>query len=140
MEQSSGSPSSISSRRNNRSAWFLNISKCEGSSEITINYKNTKGIVAPFSKSKSNANVKIAFGTPEKCDLVVSKDKDETYETLVFTSKRKETARFRVDTLNSFEGGVNYFSKKITSLVVELLVHQHKTPEVVDSKDKKLKI
>ena len=98
MEQSSGSPSSISSRRNNRSAWFLNISKCEGSSEITINYKNTKGIVAPFSKSKSNANVKIAFGTPEKCDLVVSKDKDETYETLVFTSKRKETARFRVDT------------------------------------------
>ena len=103
------------SPKRNRSAWYLNISKCEGSSALTIIYKNTKGHIAPFSKKN-----KIPWGTPNKCEYVLTKDKDcgGTYGEFKFTTKRRETEKFREDGLNSFEDGVSNFSKKITSMIV----------------------
>ena len=55
-----------------------------------------------------------------KCEYFVKKVGDEHLGEFKFTNKRRESAMFREDVLNNFnvEGGVNDFSKRITSLVV----------------------
>jgi hypothetical protein len=109
--------------KRNRSVWFLTVSKCEGTSEIVINYKNTKGTISPFSKSKSNAIVKIPWGTPNQCKFLVTQKGNEKIGEFIFTTKRREVEKFKEHSLNSFEGGVNSFSKKITCLIVEKKQH-----------------
>ena len=122
MDSTSGGMSSLAPKRN-RSVWFITISKCDGTAEIVINYKNTKGTIAPFSKSKSNASVKIPWGTPNQCNYLVTQKGNEKFGEFKFTTKRREVEKFREDSLNSFEGGVNSFSKKITCLIVEKKQH-----------------
>ena len=107
------------SMRRNRSAWFLTISKCSDINEVTINYKNTKGQAAPYSRSKTSSIVKIPWGTPIKCEYIITKKEGETFGEFKFTNKRRETEMWREDALNSFEWDVNSFSRKIASMIVE---------------------
>ena len=101
MDSTSGLSSPAPKR--NRSVWFITVSKCEGTSEIVINYKNTKGTIAPFSKSKSNANVKIPWGTPTQCKFLVTQKGNDKFGEFSFTTKRREVEKFREQSLNSFE-------------------------------------
>ena len=68
---------------------------------------------------KVNAIIKRPFGTPVKCEYVVTRNDDETFDEFRFSSKRRESGNFRVDSLKRYEGGVHNFSKKITSMIVE---------------------
>ena len=82
-------------------------------------YKNTKRVVAPYSKSKSNCIIKIPWGTPIKCDYLVSRIGGESVGEFKFSTKRREVEHFKERALNSFGGGVHPFSKRVTALVVE---------------------
>ena len=102
-----------------RNAWFLKITRVGGVAEMTVMYKNTKNRVYPFSKSKPNDPIKFPWGTPVQCDYLVAKVDEESQGEFKFYSKRKDVEPFKESSLNSFEGGVNLFSKRVTALIVE---------------------
>ena len=101
-----------------RNAWFLKVTKIDGTAEMTIMYKNTKQFVAPFFQSKS-PNIKIPWGPTVKCMYLVSKVEEDFVGEFQFHSKRHDTEKFKESSLNSFEGGVDMFSKRVTALIVE---------------------
>ena len=105
-----------------RNAWFLKVTKIDGIAELTIMYKNTKQYVAPFSKTKSS-NIKIPWGTPVKCTYLATQDGEDLVGEFQFHTKRHDRENFKESVLNSFEGGVNMFSKRITALIVERKQH-----------------
>ena len=122
MSSSSGPPASVGSspscRRPPRSAWFIYVTKTNDEYDIHIGYKNSTGDVSEYCPTP-NSTVKIPFGTPVKCEHLVTRDSESTVEELQFTSKRRDVKKFKISQLNSFEGGDNLLSKKITSMVMD---------------------
>ena len=101
-----------------RNSWFLQMTKVLGIYQFEIGYKNTRGNVSSYSKSKTSP--KIPFGPPLKCEYYMKKNSDmEDYGVFNFTNKRRESAAFTESTMNNFNCGITEFSKKITSLIVE---------------------
>ena len=103
-----------------RSSWFLRVTTILDISQFEIGYKNTRGEVSSFSKSKSSP--KVPFGPPLKVKYAKKKviDDDDIGE-YKFTNKRRETAPFSESAMNNFnvEGGINSFSKRVTTFNVE---------------------
>ena len=105
--------------RRHRSAWHMQVTKTEGVAKVTLMYKNTKGRIAPYSKSTSNATVKYSWGTPINCEYQATKSDLDTIGQFKFTSKKNDTVLFKEKDLNSFEGGTTNFSKRVAALVVD---------------------
>ena len=103
-----------------RVSWFLRVIKILDTYQFEIGYKNVRGEVSAYSKTKSAP--KIPFGPPVKCEYFLRKSVDgETMGAFHFTNKRRESAVFYEPLMNCFnvEGGVNDFSKKMTSMIME---------------------
>ena len=102
-----------------RYSWFLSVNKVEGIAELSIGYKNSKGEVAPFSRSKAGANVKIPWGPPVKCEYLVKRDGEEVFGEYTFTNRRKDEFKVTDGYFYSFAGGINPFSQRISSMIVD---------------------
>ena len=96
----------------------LLVTKVGDVNNLSIGYKNTYGDFGEFSCSKSNSRIKIPWGTPVKCEFVLARDGEETIGEFKFTSKRRSEEKFKASLLNSLEGGVNPFSKRIAAMIV----------------------
>ena len=104
-----------------RNGWFLNIVQIgdSGAAEINIQFKSSNGKIAPYSGSRSNSSVKFPWGSVVNCDYKVIREGQDAMGEFQFTNKRGEVAKLREYNLNSFDGGVNSFSKRVTSMVVD---------------------
>ena len=113
------SVSTSPSAKRPRSSWFLRVTTIDDISQFEIGFKNTRGDISSFSKSK--ASPKTPFGPPCKVEYLMKKIVDEESGEFKFTNKRRETVPFMESQMNNFnvDGGVNGFSRKITSLIVE---------------------
>ena len=110
---------SASCRRPPRAAWFIYVTKTKDVYDVHIGYKNSTGDVSEYCPTP-NASVKIPFGTPVKCEFIVTREAEESsLGEFQFTSKRREIKKFKLSQLNCFEGGDNAFSKKITKMVID---------------------
>ena len=115
----SGGSALKSSPKRTRNAWWLCVQKIEGVADLNLGYKNSQGKITPFSNSKQSAKVKIPWGSVAKCEYLLTRFDDGTVGEFKFTNKRGEVTRLKKAILNSFEGGVNLFSKRVTAMVVE---------------------
>ena len=115
----SGGSALKSSPKRPRNAWWLCVQKIEGVADLNLGYKNSQGKITPFSNSKQSAKVKIPWGSVAKCEYLLTRFDDGTVGEFKFTNKRGEVTRLKKAILNSFEGGVNLFSKRVTAMVVE---------------------
>ena len=104
-----------------RNAWFFYVTNVMGVNQLEIGYKNTEGDIGPFSLSKKNISVKVPFGPPNLSEYrvrTVGNSGDSVGE-FKFVNKRNEVATFAETILNHFESGIDMFSKKVTSLIIE---------------------
>ena len=109
----------LTTPKSTRTGWFLEVTSVEGVADLGLIYKNARRELAPYSAAKQNAHVKLPWGTPVKCEYISSKNGDELSGQFKFSNKRRETATFNLSQLNSFDGGVNAFSKRITAIVTQ---------------------
>ena len=103
-----------------RISWFLKPYKISNDYELTLMYRNSKNIVAPYSKSAQNSPVKVPWGTPMKCEFQISRDKSgKSVGEFVFVNRKKQDVICGESSLYGFDGGRNRFQKRVVSLIVD---------------------
>ena len=99
-----------------RQSWSLRVAKINNTSQIDIIYKDSRGKEEPFSKSHKGAKIKIPWGPPSECELVLRKDGMNLVKELKFRNKKCEFTKFDINLFNSMSH-INSFSQKIIALI-----------------------
>ena len=108
-----------SKARRPKNGWFLFSTKVGEIYEISLGYKNSKGVAGPYSTSKHNALVKVPYGPPTNCHYKCRKGDDgEIIGEFVFKNSKRISAGCNESLFNNLEKDVNPFSQRIISLVV----------------------
>ena len=97
----------------------MTVTKVNKVYELTIMYRNTRGLVSPFSKSKQNDHIKIPWGTPTMCEYILPTGEEEGCGSFVFNSRRRDSAKFSLSEFSSFEEGKNMFAKQVAGMIVD---------------------
>ena len=105
--------------RRPKNAWYMFCTKVGETFEISLGYKNSKGVSGPYSTSAQNVSVKTPYGPPTNC-IYKSRigGSGETVREFSFKNSKRISAGCNEVLFNNIENDVNPFSQRITALFV----------------------
>ena len=111
--------SSVSSKAHRpRTKWYPAVQKSGEEYEFFLKYRNSSGIMAPYSNSPQQHKVKVPWGPPSSCCLGTS-EVDGRDEHFFRFSLGNSNVKFFASSLNPLAESVNPLSQTVQSMVTD---------------------
>ena len=107
-----------SNAHRSRTKWGPSIHQTGEDYEFSLVYRNTRGILAPYSNSPQTAKVKIAWGSPDNCVLGTA-ETDGVTEYFFRFSCRSDSVKFFLGSMNPLLEQVSPLGQRVQSMVTE---------------------